>query len=456
MLLMIDNYDSFTYNLVQYFGELGEEVGSSATTRSPWRRSSGLRPARIVISPGPCSPEEAGISVAAIRHFAGKIPLLGVCLGHQAIGAAFGGKVVRSASLMHGKTSPIHHDGKGLFTGLPNPFEATRYHSLVVERASLPGCLEITAWVAEGEIMGLAHRELPVWGVQFHPESILTVGGMDILRNFLEMTEVSRRSRQVVVPKEPVMIKKAIAKVVEREDLTEAEMIEVMDQIMSGEATPAQIAAFITALRMKGETVEEITGAARVMRDRVTPIRVGRNVLDIDRDDINIDQETILDVVGTGGSGTNTFNISTTVAFVVSACGVKVAKHGNRSVSSTCGSADVLEALGVNLDVTPETVEKCINEIGIGFLFAPALHGAMKHAIGPRQEIGIRTIFNILGPLTNPAGAGLPGAGRLPRGPGREAGPCPAEARLPARLRGARHGRHGRDHPDQLRHAWRK
>lgn len=201
------------------------------------------------------------------------------------------------------------------------------------------------------------------------------------------------------------MIKKAIAKVVEREDLTEGEMIEVMDQIMSGGATQAQIGAFITALRMKGETVPEITGAARVMRERATPIRVGKGVVDIDRDDINIDQETILDVVGTGGDCTNSFNISTTVSFVVSACGVKVAKHGNRSVSSMCGSADVLEALGVNLDVTPEAVERCIGEIGIGFLFAPALHGAMKYAIGPRKEIGIRTIFNILGPLTNPAGA---------------------------------------------------
>lgn len=201
------------------------------------------------------------------------------------------------------------------------------------------------------------------------------------------------------------MIKRAIARVVERENLSQPEMIEVMDQIMSGEATPAQIAAFITALRMKGETVEEIAGAARVMRDRVTRIRVGKNVLDLDRDDINIDLETILDVVGTGGDGTNTFNISTTVSFVVAACGIKVAKHGNRSVSSACGSADVIEALGLNLDVTPETVERCINEIGIGFLYAPALHGAMKHAIGPRKEIGIRTIFNILGPLTNPAGA---------------------------------------------------
>ncbi len=200
------------------------------------------------------------------------------------------------------------------------------------------------------------------------------------------------------------MIKAAISKIVLRHDLAEGEMIEVMNQIMGGEATPAQIGAFITALRMKGETVEEISGAARVMRDHATPIRVGK-ALDIDREEINLDRETILDTCGTGGSGTKSFNISTTVAFVVSACGVKVAKHGNRSISSACGSADVLEALGVNLNVTPLQVESCIKEIGIGFLFAPALHGAMKHAIGPRREIGIRTIFNILGPLNNPAGA---------------------------------------------------
>lgn len=200
------------------------------------------------------------------------------------------------------------------------------------------------------------------------------------------------------------MIKQAIGKVVLQQDLSEIEMIDVMNQIMGGEATPAQVGALITALRMKGETVEEIAGAARVMRDRATPIRVGK-ALDIDREEINLDRETILDTCGTGGSGTKSFNISTTVALVVSACGIKVAKHGNRSISSACGSADVLEALGVNLNVTPQQVESCINEIGIGFLFAPAMHGAMKHAIGPRREIGIRTIFNILGPLTNPAGA---------------------------------------------------
>ncbi|MGE4544789.1 MAG: anthranilate phosphoribosyltransferase [Pedobacter sp.] len=200
------------------------------------------------------------------------------------------------------------------------------------------------------------------------------------------------------------MIKRAIARVVLGMSLNESEMVEVMNQIMSGEATGAQIGAFITALRFKGETIDEITGAARVMRAHATPVQVGR-VLDMDRDEINVERETILDTCGTGGSGTRSFNISTTVAFVVAACGVKVAKHGNRSVSSLCGSADVMEKLGINLNIRPESVERCIREVGIGFLFAPALHGAMKYAIGPRQEIGIRTIFNILGPLTNPAGA---------------------------------------------------
>ncbi len=188
MLLMIDNYDSFTYNIVQYFGQLGEDVQVHRNDKITLEQIEALNPARIVVSPGPCSPEEAGISVAAIRRFAGKIPLLGVCLGHQSIGAAFGGRVVRSATLMHGKTSPIFHDGKELFAGLPNPFQATRYHSLIVERPTLPDCLEVTAWVENGEIMGMRHKQLPVWGVQFHPESILTESGLELLNNFLTIS----------------------------------------------------------------------------------------------------------------------------------------------------------------------------------------------------------------------------------------------------------------------------
>jgi len=189
MLLMIDNYDSFTYNLVQYLRELGEEVEVYRNDKISLAEIEALNPTRLVVSPGPCTPNEAGISVEAIKHFAGKLPILGVCLGHQSIGQAYGGKVVRADRLMHGKTSPVFHDNRELFDGLPDPFDATRYHSLLVERSSLPECLEVTAWTAEGEIMGMRHRNLPVWGMQFHPESILTVAGMDMLNNFLQMTK---------------------------------------------------------------------------------------------------------------------------------------------------------------------------------------------------------------------------------------------------------------------------
>jgi anthranilate synthase/aminodeoxychorismate synthase-like glutamine amidotransferase len=187
MLLMIDNYDSFTYNLVQYFGELGEDVRVYRNDKITVDAVEALRPQRLVISPGPCTPKEAGISVETIRHFAGRLPILGVCLGHQSLAVAFGGEVIRADRLMHGKTSMIHHDGKTIFRGLPNPFEATRYHSLLVNRANLPDCLEVSAETAEGVIMGLRHRTFAVEGVQFHPESILTASGMDLLRSFLKL-----------------------------------------------------------------------------------------------------------------------------------------------------------------------------------------------------------------------------------------------------------------------------
>jgi anthranilate synthase/aminodeoxychorismate synthase-like glutamine amidotransferase len=187
MLLMIDNYDSFTYNLVQYLGELGEDVRVYRNDKIAVKEIEQLRPHRIVISPGPCTPKEAGISVETITKLAGKIPILGVCLGHQSLAMAFGGEVVRADRLMHGKTSMIHHDGKTIFRDLPNPFEATRYHSLIVKRETLPACFEISAETAEGEVMGLRHKQLGVEGVQFHPESILTAVGKDLLRNFLKL-----------------------------------------------------------------------------------------------------------------------------------------------------------------------------------------------------------------------------------------------------------------------------
>ncbi|MBT8429018.1 MAG: aminodeoxychorismate/anthranilate synthase component II [Gammaproteobacteria bacterium] len=190
MLLMIDNYDSFTFNIVQYFGELGAEVKVVRNDEIDVAGIAALEPEHLVISPGPCTPAQAGISVEAIKAFAGRIPILGVCLGHQSVGQAFGGRVVHARAVMHGKTSPIHHHSVGVFADLPNPFEATRYHSLVIERDSLPDCLEVTAWTerdgVEDEIMGIRHRELDVQGVQFHPESILTEHGHQMLKNFLD------------------------------------------------------------------------------------------------------------------------------------------------------------------------------------------------------------------------------------------------------------------------------
>ncbi len=187
MIVLIDNYDSFTYNLVQALGELGAELKVVRNDQVGVSEIEDMKPSHLLVSPGPCSPREAGISVDAIRHFAGKVPILGVCLGHQSIGYAFGAKVVRAERLMHGKTSMIRHDGKGVFKGLPNPFEAMRYHSLIVDEESLPDCLEPTAWSERDELMGIRHRDLLVEGVQFHPESILTPEGVRLLKNFLEL-----------------------------------------------------------------------------------------------------------------------------------------------------------------------------------------------------------------------------------------------------------------------------
>ncbi len=185
MLLMIDNYDSFTYNIVQYFAELGQEVVVRRNDDITLAEIEALQPEYLVIGPGPCSPKEAGISVAAMQYFAGKLPIMGICLGHQTIGEAFGGKIIRAQTLMHGKVSPVYHHHRGMFKNLPNPVTCTRYHSLVIERASLPDCLEITAWTDDDEIMGVRHKTLPIEGVQFHPEALLTEHGHDMLNNFL-------------------------------------------------------------------------------------------------------------------------------------------------------------------------------------------------------------------------------------------------------------------------------
>jgi len=392
MLVVIDNYDSFTYNLVQYIGELGGAPTVFRNDRVTLEEIEALDPSHLLISPGPGTPQQdAGISNAVIERFQGRVPILGVCLGHQCIAHTFGGEVGHAPRLMHGKVSRMRHNGDPLFAGIPAQFEATRYHSLIVHEP-MPKVLLKLASTPEGEIMAIKHRDHPTYGVQFHPESILTPHGMQLLRNFLGIASATVQAKtQSAEATEPFSLRAALDKLLDREHLSALEAEAVMMAIMSGQATEAQIGALLAALRGKGETVDEITGFARAMRRHVTKVAPQRRPL--------------LDTCGTGGDGAHSFNISTTAAFVVAGAGVAIAKHGNRSVSSKSGSADVLQALGVNLDLTPEQVADCIDAVGFGFLFAPKLHPAMKYAIGPRREMGVRTVFNILGPLTNPAGA---------------------------------------------------
>ncbi|HMK46556.1 MAG TPA: bifunctional anthranilate synthase component II/anthranilate phosphoribosyltransferase [Methanocella sp.] len=375
-VLIVDNVDSFVYNLYQYVGELGTEPVVVPNTISVADIEE-MRPDRIILSPGPGKPEDAGNCVEIIRALGPKIPTLGVCLGHQCIGIAYGGIVSRAPLPMHGKTSRIEHDGTNIYNGLSGPFEATRYHSLAIRREGFPAeHLKITASTGNGEIMGVRHLEYPIEGVQFHPESILTGEGKKILLNFLYGGSM----------------KDYIQKLVDRKDLAPAEAADAMRTIMSGKATQAQIGSFLTAMRIKGESVSDITEFAKTMREFAAKIGP-------------VTTRPVVDMCGTGGDTIKTFNISTIASFVVAGAGVPVAKHGNRSVTSKSGSADILEALGAKIDLQPTAVEKMIEEIGFGFMFAPVFHASMKHAIGPRKEVGIRTVFNLLGPLTNPASA---------------------------------------------------
>lgn len=387
-VLLVDNYDSFVFNLYQYLGELGAEVSVVRNDALEADEALSRGATHIVISPGPGTPDEAGVSLELVRR--ANVPLLGVCLGHQALGQAFGGRVERAARLMHGKTSEVRHDGRGVFANLPDPLTAGRYHSLVVASESVPACLEVSAWAEGGVVMGLRHRERPLEGVQFHPESILTGGGKDLLRNFLGLPA-------------RVSIRRHLARVARGEPLGEEEAGSAMGAIMDGEATPAQIGGLLGALSARGETEDEIVGFARAMRERAIPIA----------------SRGAIDTCGTGGDGAFTFNISTVASLVVAACGVPVAKHGNRSASGSCGSADVLEALGVLLDPPIEAVQRSLETVGWAFLFAPRFHAATRHAVLPRRELGVRTVFNLLGPLTNPARpeAQLLGVARAELGP---------------------------------------
>ena len=386
MILVIDNYDSFTFNIVQMLGAAGGDLKTVRNDEIDIAGIEALSPDALLLSPGPGNPDSAGVTLDAIRAFAGRIPIFGICLGHQAIAQAFGGRIVPAKRLMHGKTSRLRHDGKGLFAGLDQGFEAMRYHSLAVERQSLPDCLEITAESEDGEIMGIRHRSLRIEGLQYHPESVGTPQGAKQLANLLAMAS-GRQSRPAASP----LVRKAVLRrTLDGASPDERESEAYFSAVMSGEVDAAELAAFLTALAKTPVTADELAGAARAMRNACARIDLG-----------GVDA---VDIVGTGGDGAGTFNVSTTAAFIAAGAGVTIAKHGNVASTSACGSADVLAALGYNLAATPDRIVRSVHEAGIGFLFAREQHPAMRFAAPVRKMLGFRTIFNLLGPLANPAG----------------------------------------------------
>lgn len=374
MIILIDNYDSFSYNLYQLVGDVNPDIKVVRNDEVTVDELKAMHPEAIILSPGPGRPEDSGICIDVVREFTGEVPILGVCLGHQAICAAFGGEITYADKLMHGKSSSVEFDDQeDIFRNLVSPITVGRYHSLSLKN-EIPEALEVIATSDDGEIMAVKHKQFPVYGLQFHPESILTPSGFTIIKNFLG----------------DYMINKSIVKLTEGKDLTYREAYQSMDEIMSGKATEIEISSYLTALTIKGPTIEEISASAEAMRSHALEFETDMDVLEI---------------VGTGGDKSNSFNISTTSAIVISAAGVPISKHGNRSASSKCGAADVLEEFGVNINLGPEESLSVLEESNICFLFAQKYHQAMKYVANVRSQIGVKTIFNILGPLTNPAGA---------------------------------------------------
>jgi anthranilate synthase/phosphoribosyltransferase len=379
MYLLIDNYDSFTYNIYQYFREISSsELKVVRHDEITIAEIETMQPEGIIISPGPGDPSEAGISVEVIKTFKGRIPILGICLGHQCIGEAFGGKIIRASRIVHGMAEEIRHDGKGVFRGMQNPGVFTRYHSLVIEKASLPEELVITAESADGEIMGVRHRDYAVEGVQFHPESVASSEGKKLLSNFINYR------------RDAFDYKAFIGKLNKKEDLSFIEAAAFMEELTEGGLSSIQLAGILTAMNVKGIRAEEIAGCASVLRRKKISIKTSRPVLD---------------TCGTGGDESGSFNISSLSAIIACSAGAAVAKHGNRAVSSKCGSAEFFRELGVPVDISPAEAEELLDKTGFAFLFAPVYHSAMKHAVEARKGLGIKTLMNLLGPLSNPADA---------------------------------------------------
>ncbi len=379
MYLIIDNYDSFTYNLFQYIQEMSdEEVRVFRNDRITIPEIERLNPKAIIISPGPGRPEEAGLSVSVVRHFAGKIPILGVCLGHQAIGYAFGASIIGAKNIVHGKTEGMTLDGMGVFRNIPSPSRFTRYHSLVISRKGLSPELEVTATSDDGEIMGIRHKLYTIEGIQFHPESVASEYGKKLLKNFLNYR------------RKPFNISEILTKITSGKELSDEEAHNFMEELTDGELTDAQSAAVLTALAARKVSAREIAAFASVLRKRKKSIS---------------HSYPLLDTCGTGGDGKGSFNISSMAAILACSCGAYIAKHGNRGISSRSGSADFYHELGIVTNLSPKKASLLLDKTGFTFLFAPIYHESMKHVARVRRELGIKTVMNLMGPLLNPADA---------------------------------------------------
>lgn len=380
MILFIDNYDSFTFNVVQAFQvATKEEIKVVRNDEFKVEELAAMKPDYLVVSPGPGNPSQAGVSIEAIRYFAGKIPILGVCLGHQSIGEAFGAKIVGAKFIKHGIVEDIDLDGRGLFRMIGKTAKYTRYHSLVIDESTLPAEFEVTARAKDGDIMGIRHKTLPIEGIQFHPESIASEQCQQLIKGFLNYHRENFPSQDY------------LNQLLAGKDLTEEQAQAFMELVAEGTMDERIMAAILVALSAKGPVAAEMAGCAKALLKVKTPFPCK--------------SKGLAEIVGTGGDGKGSFNISSLSAIIAASCGQNVAKHGNRAVSSKSGAADFYENLGLNIMAKPEQTARLVDETGFGFLMAPVYHAAMRFAAPVRKVLGIKTIFNIMGPLLNPASA---------------------------------------------------
>ena len=392
MILVIDNYDSFTFNVVQALEcATNEEIKVVRNDEATVEQLAALNPSHLIVSPGPGNPTGAGVSVDAIKYFAGKVPILGICLGHQAIGEAFGAKIVGAKFIKHGIVEDIDLDGRGIFRTIGKSAKFTRYHSLVIEEASLPADFEVTARAQDGDIMGVRHKTMPIEGVQFHPESIASQACLELFNAFLNYRRdnlpVSEYLRQLLD---------------EKKSLTRDQAAFFMENLTDGTMDEKATAAILTAMAARGlPTADEMAGCAGALLKKKTPFPLKNK----EGNPAGSHCSGLAEIVGTGGDGKGSFNISSLSALVAASCGQDVAKHGNRAVSSKSGAADFFENLGIKIMAEPEKTASLVQQTGFGFLMAPVYHSAMRFAAPVRKALGIKTIFNVLGPLLNPAGA---------------------------------------------------